>query len=102
MANSRAEAIAETITALQRAVSCISPTVLRRERLAHQPALLRADIFPVRLAGESRLTFQLSYTLATEQLGREPRSWEARCHGYMIVVKLAAGEELLAWHWHPN
>lgn len=100
-----AEARTAYIALVQRALSCLSDTVVYyRAAAVGEAEILIVSEDPIRLPRETRPALQLTldeqYTLVQNERIREV--WGVSRHGYRYQLADNAGREIAAWHWHPQ
>jgi hypothetical protein len=101
-ARSRHAAADGFVRSLQRALSCVTNSVLYESRQtgARQAVTLADD--PVQLSSTrgSREALRLSVIHQYEAV-RQGRAWRVSSRAYYYRVDAPDGAELLSWHWHP-
>ena len=105
-----AEAVENFRAPLTRALSCVTNEYLSVGGGYHSAAsphvLTLGDGGPVRLRGEASLALLLSqqYRIVEEPGPRGP--WRVQTAGYIYALEMVKGEfegnELIAFHWHPQ
>ena len=87
----------------QRALLCLTPTVLGRVPApADAPVVLSLNRGePARLPGPSGLALAVQVRFRPQQRG-DGRDWTAETVGYIYALVGPDGEDLLAYHWHPE
>ena len=100
---SAAEAVEVFFDTYQRVVSCVTPAVLlgRAYHVTQQPHLLTFGVDDgVRLGrrGAIFLVVELRYHLTPS---RRSRSWAVEIVGYEYRLRDRAGQDIIAYHWHP-
>ena len=101
-----AEAVSNYVELVQRAVSCVSDSVVNVDGgyyPAETPHIMSMNRgVPVRLAGSSRLWFLLRQYYQIIESGTDGHLWKVSETGYRYAVLDADGRELLEYHWHPG
>ncbi len=99
-----AEAVANFIEPLQRAVSCVTPAVLNVHggyHLADVPHVVTlGDGEPVRLRGPLALRATQHYRIV--KASGEHGPYKISTAGYLYALDDEQGREVLAYHWHPE
>ena len=103
------EAFENFRTPLQTALSCV-------HRKAHMWALMGSNGYspgkehalapnrgePVDLPGQRRIKLISLFTYRIELAGRESDLWKVRTSAYRHALEDQAGQEIIAYHWHPS
>ena len=103
---SPAEAVANFLAPLQRAVSCVTPAVLDVHggyHVAEAPHALTLGVeAPVQMRGPGELALRVThhYRIIEAEGARGP--WKASSVGYLYALDDAQSREVLAYHWHPE
>ena len=98
------EAVANYQEALQRLVSCVTPSVVVTDRYHPAQTLFSMTVNdgePVSLEGSSRLQFKLVQYCATDDEPEQRLSWRVTSRGYTYAIYDSEGREILLYHWHP-
>jgi hypothetical protein len=105
-ARGSATAVQEFVDLLQRAVSCVTDSVLTVGGGYHPSdtphVLLLNNGDPVRLAGESRLALSVIHHYWVVRDRDRPRRWAVSTAAYYYTLQDAEGREVLSYHWHPS
>lgn len=102
-----AEAYSAFLDPLQRAISCVCDAVPLSTgyRQRAQPHAITLSGNPVPLRGQYLFALSLFhyYRLVDDRDAGDPRRpWNVLTTGYAYAFKDTAGQELLAYHWHPE
>ena len=106
LGRTEAEAVSNYVEMIQRAVSCVSDSVVSVRGgyyvadTSHTLVMNRGN--PVRLGGTSALwlSIQQYYRIVGSETPRTP--WTVAEVGYRYEVMDADAREILAYHWHPT
>jgi hypothetical protein len=99
-----AEAVANYLAPLQRAVSCVTDLILNiggGYRAGKQHSVLLGDGTPVRLAGKRGLSIIIAQRYEIVEATGRRGPWKVHTQGYTYHVRNSRGD-LLAYHWHPT
>lgn len=99
-----AEAVARFVEPLQRAISCVTPAVLRLRgyvptELPHALVLADGDVQPLKSPNGLGLRVAQQYRILADK--DASGSWKVQTAAYSYVV-VRAGQELLAYQWNPS
>jgi hypothetical protein len=101
------QAVGSYVSQIQRALSCITTSVLSRRR-DYTPERLQAltigtDDGRVRLGGESRLSLSFTQHYRIVRASADQGIlWSVAVVGYEYAYDDADGREIIAYHWHPE
>lgn len=104
-ARSASEAVEALIEPLRRAALCVThavPIGTGRRTTAGPNYLAFPGRLPARLSGDTRFGLFLSYSYEVVRVGFGRESWTADAIGYVYELLDAAGQRVLAYHWHPD
>ncbi len=106
LGRTEAEAVSNYVGMIQRAVSCVSDSVVSVRGgyyvadTSHTLILNRGN--PVRLRGTSALWLSIQQYYRIVESGESRTPWAVSEVGYRYNVMDADAKEILAYHWHPT
>ncbi len=89
---------------LQRAVSCVSPVVLKgtATRALGQGVLSFPTSGAVRLRGDANFRLSVSHWYTIAAAANQTGRWVAATVGYAYALRDRDDREVIAYHWHPT
>ena len=106
LGRTEAEAVSNYVDTIQRAVSCISDSVVSVRGgyyvadISHTLVMNRGN--PVRLGGTSALWLSIQQYYRIVESGTPRTPWTVAEVGYRYEIMDANAREILAYHWHPT
>jgi len=86
---------------LQRAVSCVTPDVLRSQTYTAESELTLLSRLVSRSSGPLTLSLRHFYAVLSDASRARSEHWQTQTTAYYYKVDDADGREILAYHWHP-
>lgn len=99
------QAVQDLRSTLQRAISCVTSSVFMVQSangyaVGSTHALVLGSPEATRLPGSSIALSIRVYARVAERTGEAP--WRADLASYFYTLRDLEGQEILAYHWHPN